>query len=46
MLVRLVVSCFELDQCELHLGVVQQQIVDLLRADLLGGGCCADVNAA
>ena len=45
MLVRLVVACFELDQCELRLGVVQEQIVDLLCADLLCSCGCADVNA-
>ena len=40
-----VVACFELDLGELRLGVVQQQVVDLLRADLCGGGVGPDVDA-
>ena len=44
-LMRLVVACFQLDQGQLRLAVVQQQVVNLLRADLLCGGGCAKVDA-
>ena len=42
---RLVVACLQLDLDQLSLGVLQEQIVDLLRADFLGGCCCAKINA-
>jgi hypothetical protein len=43
-LMGFVVTGFEFDQCELVGGVVQEQVVDFLSADLLRGGGGSDVD--
>ena len=39
-----VVACFELHTNQLRFCVLQEKVVDLLRAEFLGGGCCTNVD--